>query len=211
MENKKYHKIINIYERDIVTNKLVEGKYIEPIIEYLKDLEWIGTEKVDGTNIRIYWDGVQVTFGGRTDNAQLPQNLVTWLNNKFQTITARNIFATKFGSKKVILYGEGYGAGIQKSGGLYCKEQKFVLFDVCIDNKFLERGNVIGIAKMFDIEIVPILCTGNLDKLVNFVKTNPKSNWGDFEIEGLVARPKLELFNSLKERIIIKIKCRDFK
>lgn len=207
---KEYHKIINIYERDITTNKLIEGKFREPIVEYIKDIEWIGTEKVDGTNIRIHWDGKNVSFAGRTDNAQLPSNLVTWLNNKFQTIIARNIFTTKFGEKKVTLYGEGYGAGIQKGSG-YSKEQKFVLFDVVIDNLFLERGNVIGIAEMFDIEIVPIVCTGNLDKLVSFVKSNPKSTWGDFESEGIVARPKIEMMNRFGERIIIKIKCRDFK
>ena len=207
---KEYHKIINIYERDITTNKLIEGKFREPLVEYIKDLEWIGTEKVDGTNIRVHWNGKEVTFGGRTDNAQLPSNLVTWLNNKFQTITARNIFTTKFGEKKVTLFGEGYGAGIQKGGG-YGTEQKFVLFDVVIDDIFLERGNVIGIAEMFDIEIVPIVCIGNLDTLVSFVKSNPKSNWGDFESEGIVARPKIEMVNRFGERIIIKIKCRDFK
>jgi len=206
---KEYHKIQNIYERDIVTNKLIEGKFREPLVEYIKDLRWIGTEKVDGTNIRIHWNGKDVTFGGRTDNAQLPSNLVTWLNNKFQTITTRNLFVTKFGEKQVTLYGEGYGAGIQK-GGTYSKEQKFVLFDVTIDNLYLERGNVIGIAELFEIEVVPILCEGNLDELVKYVKSKPKSNWGDFEIEGIVARPIIEMKNRFDERIIIKIKVRDF-
>lgn len=206
---KEYHKIQNIYERDIVTNKLIEGNFREPLVEYIKNLRWIGTEKVDGTNIRVHWNGKDVTFGGRTDNAQLPSNLVTWLNNKFQTITARNLFVTKFGDKQVTLYGEGYGAGIQKGGG-YSSEQKFVLFDVMIDDMFLERGNIIGISELFDIEVVPILCEGTLDELVKYVKSKPKSKWGDIEIEGLVVRPIVEIKNRFGERIIIKIKVRDF-
>lgn len=207
---KEYHKIVNIYERDITTNKLIEGKFKEPVVELIKDCEWIGTEKVDGTNIRIHWDGQNITFGGRTDNAQLPSNLVTWLDNKFQTITARNLFATKFPDKIVTLYGEGYGAGIQK-GDTYSKEQKFVLFDVVINGNNLCHGEIIGVAEIFELEVVPIVCEGNLEKLVGFVKSFPKSKWGDFESEGIVAKPKIEIKNRFGDRIIIKIKCRDFK
>lgn len=206
----EYHKIQNIYERDAITNKLIEGKFRNPEFEYLQNLEWIATEKVDGTNIRVHFDGKNVVFAGRTDNAQLPKNLVEWLNNKFQTIEARNLFTNKFEGKTVTLYGEGYGAGIQ-TGGLYGKEQKFVLFDVMIDGNWLERGNVVGISELFDIEVVPIVKQGNLKDLVEFVKSSPKSTWGDFEVEGVVARPACELKNRFGERVITKIKVRDFR
>ena len=207
---KEYHKITNIYERDTVTNKLIVGQFREPTLEFLKDCKFIATEKVDGTNIRVHWDGTQVIFGGRTDNAQLPSGLVEWLNKKFQVIEARNLFATKFGTKQVTLYGEGYGAGIQKGGGNYSQEKKFVMFDVLIDDTWLERGNVVGIAEMFGVDVVPIVMEGTLGEIVDFVKNNPKSTWGDFESEGVVARPKVEVFNRFGERVIVKIKVRDF-
>lgn len=207
---KEYHKIMNIYERDPINNKLIEGKYREPVLEFLKDCKFIATEKVDGTNIRVHWDGKQVLFGGRTDNAQLPSGLVDWLNNKFQKIETRNLFATKFGDKLITLYGEGYGAGIQKGGGLYSQEKKFILFDVLVGDTWLERGNVIGIADMFSLEMVPLMLEGTLPEIVEYIKTKPKSTWGDFETEGVVARPLVEFFNRFGERIIVKIKCRDF-
>ena len=71
----QYHKIDSLFERDMEgTRKLIEGKFRNPVVEYIKDNEWIFTEKIDGTNIRVFWDGHKVSFGGRTDNAQIPTN-----------------------------------------------------------------------------------------------------------------------------------------
>jgi hypothetical protein len=59
----KYHKIEPIFERDMEGNKkLIEGKFRNPLVEYLKDNEWVFTEKIDGTNIRVLWDGHKVSF-----------------------------------------------------------------------------------------------------------------------------------------------------
>ncbi len=69
----EYHKIETLFVRDMEgTKKLIEGEYRHPLVEYLKDNIWIFTEKVDGTNVRVHWDGHTVVFGGRTDNAQMP-------------------------------------------------------------------------------------------------------------------------------------------
>ena len=68
----EYHKIKSIYERDHNTKKLIEGKFVDETIEFLKDNIWEFTEKIDGTNIRVIWDGHRVTFAGRTDKAQMP-------------------------------------------------------------------------------------------------------------------------------------------
>ncbi len=64
---KEYHKIDSLFERDAGTKKLLVGQFKDLTIEYLKDCVWQFTEKVDGTNIRIFWDGHRVSFGGRTD------------------------------------------------------------------------------------------------------------------------------------------------
>ena len=67
---REYHKIETLYERDIEgTKQLIEGKFRNPTVEYLRNLHWQWTEKVDGTNVRVFWDGHAVTFGGRTDKA----------------------------------------------------------------------------------------------------------------------------------------------
>jgi hypothetical protein len=70
---RKYDKIETIFSRDMTgTKKLIPGVFRDPTVEFLRVNKWIWTEKVDGTNIRVYWDGHTVSFGGRTDNATIP-------------------------------------------------------------------------------------------------------------------------------------------
>lgn len=210
---KEYHKIQTVFKRDLENNfkTLIEGEYSIPEFEYLKSNEWVFTEKVDGTNIRIMFDGKNVLFGGKTDNAQIPQFLVQKLQERFLTIKHKKVFQDKFGEEgNVCLYGEGYGEKIQKIGGKYRKDQDFVLFDVKIGDFWLQRHDVEDVAKVFDLDIVPILGIGNLIEMVEIVKKGFSSSWGEFVAEGIVARPKTELKTRAGKRIITKIKHKDF-
>ena len=209
----EYHKIETLFERDMDgTKKLIEGKFRNPSVEYLKNNEWCFTEKIDGTNIRIHWDGHRVMFGGRTDAAQLPTDLMYKLNDLFLGITNEQLFEQKFGATNVTLYGEGYGAGIQKGGGAYRKDKGFILFDVLINDFWLERKNIEDIAKSFNLDIVPIVLNGTIQDAVNYVKSFPKSTVAveERESEGLVGRPSVEMKDRRGNRIIVKVKTCDF-
>ncbi len=205
----EYHKIETIFERDMDgSKKLIPGKFRNKTVEFLKDNTWVFTEKIDGTNIRIHWDGHKVEFGGRTERAQIPAPLVNALNMMFGGTDNEEIFEQKFGENDVILFGEGYGAGIQ-SGGNYRKDVSFILFDVLVGNIFLERENVEDIARTFGIDVVPIVGEGTLDDGVAFIMTRPKSTIGSAYMEGIVARPKVEMRDRMGRRVIVKIKVRD--
>lgn len=206
---KEYHKIETIYKRDDTTKKLNENKYRNETVEFLKDNEWEFTEKIDGTNIRIYWDGHRVQYFGRTDKAQIPSQLMNFLIEKFGGDTNEEMFEQHFGDKEVTLIGEGYGAKIQ-SGGDYRSDNSFALFDVIIDDIYLSRESVQQIANSFNIETVPVVFYGNLQKGIDYVKTKPNSLIGIAKSEGLVARPKQELLDRRGNRVIVKIKVRDF-
>lgn len=211
--NREYHKIETLFERDMEGNKkLIEGKFRNPLIEYIKDCDWIFTEKVDGTNIRVHWDGHKVYFAGRTDNAQLPTPLVQELNRLFLGIKNEELFEQKFGATNVVLYGEGYGGKIQ-SGGAYSKEQTFILFDVMVGDVFLERSNVEEIAKGFNVKVVPVLFEGTIQKAVEYVKTKPKSVIAleEKESEGVIGLPKVRMNDFRGNRVIVKIKVCDFE
>ena len=75
---------------------------------------------------------------------------------------------------------------------------------------WLERGSVSDIAAAFGIKAVPTVGFGTLDKAVEFIKQHPKSQLRDAELEGIVCRPVFELAGRMGNRIIVKIKCRDF-
>lgn len=207
-----YHKIQTVYMRDRATNHktLMEGIYSLPEFEYLQDTEWVFTEKVDGTNIRIMRQRGEVVFGGKTDAAQIPAKLVDVLRRVFTPANLAVAFpdlATDF-----CLYGEGYGAGIQK-GGVYRPDQHFVLFDVLIGGKWwLKREDVEDVADKMGLDTVPIIGRGTLHDMVEKTRRGFPSQWNpEWVAEGIVARPEVELFNRKGERIITKIKHADFR
>lgn len=212
---RKYEKIETLFTRNIEgTKKLLLGVFRNPTIEYLQSAEWDWTEKIDGTNIRVYWDGHTVTFGGRTDNAQIPADLVTKLNELFGGETNAQIFEQVFGEKEVILFGEGYGRKIQKVGSAYIADGvDFILFDVLIGDNYQPREWVEKTAEMFGIKAVPIVGRGNLWDAVAYVREHPMSviAEGRCEMEGIVCRPAVELRDRCGNRVIVKIKWCDIK
>lgn len=206
----EYNKIDTVFERDVNgTKKLIPGKFRSSTVEFLADNKWAWTEKIDGTNIRIHWDGHKVEFGGRTERAQIPAPLVNYLNETFGGVENEELFEQKFGENEVILFGEGYGAGIQK-GGSYRPDVSFILFDVMVGDTYLERHNVEDIATTFGIDIVPIVGVGTIQEAVSYVMGKPKSTIGTADMEGVVARPLVEMKDRMGRRVITKIKVCDF-
>lgn len=203
----EYHKIQSIYKRDERTHKFIEGEWSLPEFDYLKDNEWEFTEKVDGTNVRVSWTGDAVYFGGRTDDAQISSFLLA----RLQELFTREVFKRLYPETPMVLYGEGYGARIQKGGGNYKSNGvDYVLFDVLIGDLWLERCNVNDIAQVLGIQFVPVVGQGTITDAVDMVRGGLRSQWGEFQAEGLVIRPKVELRTRRGHRVISKLKTRDF-
>ncbi len=205
---KAYHKIQTVFLRDPATKytTLLEGQFAEPEFEYLKHNTWLFTEKVDGTNIRVQWDGEQVTFAGKTDSADIPPFLLKKLAELFQA----EAFSLN-GLPPLCLYGEGYGARIQKGGGNYIPDGvSFILFDVHIDGMWLEWHNIEDIAGKLHINVVPVVGKGTLLDGVEMVRQGYESRLKKTPPEGIVMRPEIELFNRRHKRVIAKIKTKDF-
>jgi len=208
---KKYHKIQTVYKRNPATKMrtLLEGDFSLPELQYLANCEWEFTEKIDGTNIRVHWDGEgSIVIGGRTDNAQIHADLYGVISDAFDAC----LLEQSFSGVPVTFYGEGYGHKVQKVGKMYLPDShSFILFDVRIDNYWLERHNVIDIAGELGIDSVPIWGTGTLYDAIDMVREGFKSKLGDLTAEGLVMRPIVEMYNRRGERVISKIKHRDFQ
>ncbi len=215
----KYTKIETPFKRDMDGSKaLMEGVFRDEAVEYLKDCQWVGTEKVDGCNVGIFWDGHRVHFQGRTERAQLPTPLLDKLQKMFGGDVNEEIFEQMFGEKEVVLFGEGYGPKIQKGGGLYRDDVSFILFDVYLpaSNLWLKRDAVLEIACAFNVDPVPVVFQGTLDDAVAYVKTKPlslvakKYSGKDYVMEGIVCKPNVELMTRTGDRIMVKVKVKDF-
>ena len=210
----EYHKIQSVYLRD-PANKFrtfLEGQWACPEFGYLADCEWTFTEKIDGTNVRVYWDGANVKFGGRTDDAQMPMFLLERLSEVF---TADKLASVLGPQGDVTLFGEGYGAKIQKGGGNYIPNGcSFILFDIAGGETWFERSKVEETGDALDIPIVPVVGRGCLRLAIDMVRSGFNS-WRaatpETQAEGLVMRPSTELRTRMGHRIITKVKAKDFR
>lgn len=244
-----YQKINTIFMRDAKNVIMPYEPFVKPEFEYLRGLKWRGEEKVDGCCMRIevtkseVWDdpmepskleGVEfnVRIAGKTDNAQIPKNLLKHMQEKYPD---EKVLAA-LGLKKFIpveewtdhkwntydnipiiytIYGEGFGEGIQ-SGGWYIKGgNEFIVFDVKVNNIYLKTDARNEIAKKLGAPIVPCIGYFTLDEAIDFVRKgfhsyiaeNPEAKMA----EGLVLRTDLGLCDRMGERLIVKVKYEDFQ
>lgn len=136
---REYHKIQTVFKREQEKpNRILEGEYSDPAFEFLRQNRWMFTEKVDGTNIRVMWDGTNVVFGGKTDNAQIPAFLLQRLVKKIRKNSAyfklwKRYQTLEFGLRQLLMevdlissnktevkvYQHGKGKGKSYSVGMY--------------------------------------------------------------------------------------------
>ena len=217
----EYQKIQTLFKRD-ERNIIIPDQFTYPEFEVLKDLKWECTEKIDGTNIRIELessgnpeDGIIMSFKGRTDKAIIPEHLLTklnWLFDRERLMEALNI-TDETQDCNITLYGEGYGAKIQKGGNYISNDVDFILFDVKIGKWWLDRESIKDIANKLGINVVPLMGYMTIPEAIEYVKKGFKSTIAenkDYDAEGLVLKTPCGLLKRDGERLITKIKTVDF-
>jgi hypothetical protein len=204
----EYHKIQSVFKRDPATKnkRFLINEYSLKEFEFLSDLDWVGTEKVDGTNVRLFANGY---IGGKSDNASLHPNLISVLEVYSQRLTSLDL------PEDTIVFGEGYGVKIQSGGHYISDGNDFVVFDVMINGNYQPRESVEDIARKLNLSFVPIIGIASLSVWVQRIQTKSK----DITLsllhpgarnEGVVLRPAVELQTRDGKRIITKLKFKDF-
>lgn len=173
-----------------------------------------------------------VYYKGKTNNADIPPNLLKHLQEKYpadKVLAAlglkRFIPVEEFADHKwqtyediprlYTIYGEGYGAKIQKAGENYIKDGNgFAVFDVKVDDLYLLTPDRDEIAERLCAPVVPFIGMMTIDEAIAYVCEGFKSRIAenpDFMAEGLVMRTELGLKTRRGERIITKLKTCDFQ
>jgi len=219
----KYPKINTLWKRDMENKgKIIEGEYSCPEFKNIK--LWRVSEKIHGTNIRIiYKKGSlsKVLFAGKTDNAIIEPELLEYLEETFTSEKMEKALMFKDElPQEAVLYGEGYGPKIQKGGGRYRDDASVILFDIKVDEWWLEREDVEDIAKKLKIDLVPDLGLMTEEEIVFLVRNTGYHLKGfksviskdkTLDAEGIVARSyPLVLFRDGKP-LMFKLKQEDFK
>lgn len=215
----EYQKIQTLFKRD-ENGMIIPTEYTLPEFEALDNCMWECTEKIDGTNIRIeleFSGGMCFTgFAGRTDNAQIPKHLERRLHELFDSTDWMSAFPSVAGTGgSVTLYGEGYGAKIQKGGGNYIRNGvDFILFDVKVGNWWLGLNDVHDVARKLGIRAVPFMGFMTLAEATDLVRmgfTSAIAENESFPAEGVVLKAPYGLLRRNGERLITKIKTKDFR
>lgn len=196
--------------------------------------QWLVTEKIDGTNIRLCFvgepsdQGLEATVKGKTDNASIHPDLLARLTALVEKIRPEvGLIMQEHSLEEFTLYGEGYGPKVQ-SGGWYSSTNNFILFDVRAGHAWLSDEGVSGTAQRLGLDRVPLLVPPLLDgsvpmdrlwwtleEIVHDVRIGLVSKTAVVEpyreMEGVVARPPVPLYDRRGERIIFKLKTKDFR
>ena len=127
-----FPKIDTLFKRGETFELLDPLEFRNPAMEIIS--KWVVTEKVDGMNMRVamtFGDAqdAKLSVAGRSDKAQIPGDLTEWIHSNIMPGSMYELFKedTPTGAE-MVLFGEGYGAGIQK-GSYYSKEKKFILLE----------------------------------------------------------------------------------
>jgi hypothetical protein len=207
----EYHKIWGPYKRHVDgpdRGKFIIGDWARPEFDVLSDAPWTCTEKINGTNCRIIWDGHKVRFGGRTDEAALRIKAVEWLGAQFPA----ELLEQQFHADPAVLYGElcGSDTGVNGSGN-YGRECRFILFDVNVCGWWLQPVTLGNVAVQMGLELAPVMLIDNIGAAMAMVRGGLRSGYGDFEAEGLVGKPPCGLIGRGGDRLLVKVKGKDFR
>jgi hypothetical protein len=140
----------------------------------------------------------------------MPTFLLARLQDIFLTSAMTELLKIIFDCP-VYLYSEGFGARIQKGGGNYIKDGvDIAIFDIRIGDWWLKQADVNEIATKLGLKTVPLVGYGTLEELVTKVQAGFNSTYGAFPAEGIVARPAVDLLCRNRQRVITKLKTKDF-
>lgn len=199
------------YGRQFKSRKLMIDHFEEvntwryPMFYYLQNNKWYARRKFDGANIRIQWDGEQALWNGKTNNFMCKSSLTEYMNNTF----IEEIFEEKFGRDlTVTIFGEHMGPKLQ-GNELGLTKDEVIIYDVNF-NGFWQPPNVVNdVAEYFGVSSCYAYSVGvivaSLTDLIRRVANGEYADW-----EGLVATPAFECRSQKDDRIITKIKNKDY-
>lgn len=219
-ESTRFPKIYNPFKRSEDGRCVEVGKWARDEFEILADSQWTGTEKMDGTNVRIVWEPRTdaLFIMGRGPNTQMHPDLKASLVNTFMedgrwhAAFEKDLLAEA--DVWVVLYGEGIGPGIQKGGGMYCGSKDFCLFDVRVGGRsglWLKQDDVTEVAQKMALMRAPILGVATLKQWMLYAsqegfKTKLPGADPNKQAEGVMCRPQGNFLTRRGERIICKVK-----
>ena len=205
-----FPKISAPFGRKTPKDRLVDPSiYAKPWVEHLRGVKFHASEKIDGTSVGIVWDGERISFVGHTVKSEFCPRYLDYLKANFATAEFESVIEEIFSDTPVTIYGEGISKDYNVHYGF--PEGNFIMYDVQNEGgTFYNREPVREIAAKLAL-ITPYEEMMTLDEAIEFVKSRPMSRLDPTKkMEGLVLRAPVEMYTNTGERIICKVKVKDF-
>lgn len=216
----KYPKMANTYRKDFLTHLTGEGK---------TDGTWIVTEKIHGANFSFWTNGNVVRMAKRTCLIADDENFYGALKVREELIRKiKDLFYYLHPvPKEVAIFGEIFGGSYPhpkvdqdpdarkvQRGIYYCPDNKFMIFDIKVDDEFLDFGTMQTHCVFFELPYIGALDTGSFEHCLEhknkFSSTIHKyyhlPKIKDNICEGIVIRPNKTKFLYRGDRVILKSK-----
>jgi len=136
---------------------------------------------------------------------------------EFKTEPTRNgMYAVELEESPVYIYGEFFGKGVQ-SGGNYDKDgTRFSVFDICVQGWWIPVDMLREYCDKLGLDMVPYIGQMTVDEAESMVRRGfetlvPNASNPDYMEEGIVARPVVPIKDPRGNRIIVKIKTKDYR
>lgn len=228
MEFKEYSEIENAYRTKFISQIYLEGK---------EKGNWVCTLKVHGSNFSVYMNRTGVKFGKRSafigENNPFFNHEYVWNKQGPKIMALFEDLQNQYGKDiEVIFYGEIFGGNyphkevpkvnnqttVQK-GVYYSPENKFIIFDIKIDGKFLDFDKVALHCERNEVLFCEPLFYGTLEECLKYPNEFPDPLHQKFGLppiennicEGVVIKPIDTRYFNNGARVIIKNKNDKFK
>ena len=151
-----YSKISCPFLRVNPKDKVVDlNQYSDKYADLLSNVEFCATEKVDGKNLNIIYDGDDIRFEGHTNKSTWLQEEETWIKNKFINDGFIQMCEQMFGEKTVQFCGELIGPKILNNR-YNLDDYKFVVFDIKINDVYINREAVKEITNVLYMDSIDV-------------------------------------------------------
>lgn len=199
-------------------------KKLRPPLGSAREVEWVATEKVHGANFQLDYNHKTLQTSACRRNGKINEG-ESFFN--YKTVVWTQIphlmeliheLGTDVSFK---VYGELYGGGYAKekqsekwsfegmvqSEVLYSHGYDFVVFDIFAEGRWLDYDKVVELCKKCEFNVVPELCRGTYEEVMNFntakllTKIPKFDDLEDIEgnyMEGKVVRPVQEPQRSIE-------------
>jgi Rnl2 family RNA ligase len=230
IKHKHYSRIDGVWQKKTMDYYLEKGYGA-------KDIEWCITEKIHGSNFAYYITANEIKPAKRNGFLAEGENFFQYTRMS-KVVPHRIVNIWNFlerqgeGPEFMIVYGEIFGGNyphpdvpnentvrqIQK-GVWYHPDINFYVFDIWLNDKFLDMDLVHDLCQLFDLFHAEILFRGTLGECLEYpndFQTTIPGKLGLPEIEnniceGWVLKPVIPIIGSPGERIILKSKNDKFK